>query len=62
MARQKTYSKSDLSFDDLLRAGLGVPLKDQEQPAQVSERATEYEPAPSRQPKKPAGKARRKRG
>ena len=48
MARQKEYTKSDLSFDDLLRAGLRVPLKDKPAP-------------PPRQPKKPAGKARRKR-
>ena len=32
MARQKTYTKSDLSFNDLLRAGLGVPLKDAPKP------------------------------
>ena len=32
MARQKTYTKSDLSFNDLLRAGLRVPLKDQPAP------------------------------
>ena len=48
MSRQKEYTKSDLSFDDLLRAGLGVPLKDKPTP-------------PSRQPKKPTGKAGRKR-
>ena len=32
MARQKEYTKSDLSFNDLLRAGLGVPLKDAPKP------------------------------
>ena len=46
MARQKEYTKSDLSFNDLLRAGLGVPLKDapkskesdaDEQPDRVAE-------------------------
>lgn len=28
MSRQKEYTKINLSFNDLLRAGLGVPLKD----------------------------------
>ena len=37
MARQKTYSKSDLSFNDLLRAGLRVPLKDQPTPEESDE-------------------------
>ena len=32
MSRQKEYTKSDLSFNDLLRAGLGVPLKDKPAP------------------------------
>ena len=27
MSRKKEYIKTDLSFDDLLRAGMGVPLK-----------------------------------
>lgn len=32
MSRQKEYTKSDLTFDDLLRAGLRVPLKDKPAP------------------------------
>ena len=37
MARQKEYTKSDLSFNDLLRAGLGVPLKDAPKPKESDE-------------------------
>ncbi len=27
MSRQKEYAKTDLSFDDLLRATVGVPIR-----------------------------------
>lgn len=52
MARQKEYSKSDLSFNDLLRAGLGVPLKDAPKPEELDEdeqpdRVAEGPPSPA---------------
>lgn len=37
MSRQKEYTKSDLSFNDLLRAGLRVPLKDTPKPEESDE-------------------------
>lgn len=46
MSRQKEYTKTDLSFEELLKAGLNTPP----QPAKPSKR----------QPKKPTGKAKRK--
>ena len=38
-------TKSDLSFDDLLRAGLGVPLRDRK-PKDPAPSAEVQEPAP----------------
>lgn len=37
MAGQKEYAKSDLSFNDLLRAGLRVPLVDIHKPEEPDE-------------------------
>ena len=48
MARQKEYTKSDLSFNDLLRAGLGVPLKDARPPKPAPRTDT---PRPPKKPK-----------
>ena len=51
MSRQKEYTKINLSFDDLLRAGLGVPLKDAPKPEEQDEdeqpdRVAEGPPSP----------------
>lgn len=62
MARQKTYTKSDLSFNDLLRAGLRVPLKDAPAPNPCPPLGRERASAggESRKPAAKAGKAKRK--
>lgn len=55
MSRQKEYTKINLSFDDLLRAGLGVPLKDTPTPEE-----SDADEQPDRVAEEP-GKLERKR-